>query len=319
MDSIWKDYFVDFGDTDSVNFEVSFAATGVAIYTGKAYRKPGAATCEIRINDICADYLGIPCPLTGETSEHGIAVSFDITNLDTGMIIDTVEFLPDWSYDYGYELASGIITFPIVKTVDPRAPFVYSSLEPNNPFSVGLTLEDGTTQTENLNANSDGVVMFDIMDYTAELAKKVVRILIDGHYYDVDWSLCHNYALYYRNAFGGWDTLLVQGFARKTDGYTRHSQGQTYDNRQSTGRGRRDYAIEVQRSFELLTGWLDEAQAALMHHVLGSTSVYLYDLIGGRAFPVVLTNADCPYKTYDRDGMIDYTINAQIAQEMVRK
>ena len=132
---------------------------------------------------------------------------------------------------------------------------------------------------------------------------------------------CHRYALLYVNAFGGWDTLYLEGLSKEVDRYTRNTMKQRYDNAARSARGTVEYVNEVARSWSLRTGWLSDDEAGRMHHVLGSVCVYLYDIIGESLIPVVILDQECEYKTYRGNGgqMIAYTLEVEQAQELLRR
>jgi hypothetical protein len=55
-----------------------------------------------------------------------------------------------------------------------------------------------------------------------------------------------------------------------------------------------------------------------MHHLTGSTFVYLHDITTGRVHPVTLTASSAERKT--RAGVLHfYEIEAQLAQERIRR
>jgi hypothetical protein len=62
-------------------------------------------------------------------------------------------------------------------------------------------------------------------------------------------------------------------------------------------------------------------EAAKMHHLLGSTEVYLYDLEKDRMIPVVITDNECKYKTFQNEGgkLVEYEINVKVAKQMIRR
>ena len=58
-----------------------------------------------------------------------------------------------------------------------------------------------------------------------------------------------------------------------------------------------------------------------MHHLIGSTEVYMYDLENGDMIPVVLTTNDCRYKTYGTEGnkLMSYEIGVRVAHNRIRR
>ena len=147
---------------------------------------------------------------------------------------------------------------------------------------------------------------------------------------------CARYILYYVNAFGSWASMIVEGTAKETDEYTRTTYKRSYETDYETirksvqPRGTVELQNDYSKKFSLVTGWLTDEQAGRMHHLLGSTNVYLYDRQGsgwdngptvGEFIPVVLTDSSCEYKTYRNQGarLVNYTIEATVAQNYLRR
>ena len=70
---LWKDYVVNLGTGDSIQYRILLHDVEYVIYTGKAYKKPGETNITVKVNDICADYIvnvqahelqhaRLPCP-----------------------------------------------------------------------------------------------------------------------------------------------------------------------------------------------------------------------------------------------------------------
>jgi hypothetical protein len=132
---------------------------------------------------------------------------------------------------------------------------------------------------------------------------------------------CNRYALYYVNAFGGWDSLLIEGNHSETDSLVRHERVVEYDNTSSANRGRVNYVNEIQKRMTLHTSWLLGDEASRMHHLLNATEVYLYDLEKRQMMPVVLTNTTTEYKTYKGNGgqLVNYAIEVAFANDRIRR
>ena len=131
---------------------------------------------------------------------------------------------------------------------------------------------------------------------------------------------CHRYALYYMNAYGGWDAFLIRGTVTERDSLTRRTIRSPYDSGTS-GRGTRNYANEIEKSWTLRTGWLTDGQSGRMHHLLNSTDVWMHDLDSDRLYPVVLTSTETEYRTYRTNGnrMTQYEVEVTLAQDRQRR
>ena len=138
---IWKDKVIDLGDYDSMDFCVKLnAPSGEMIYRGKAHRRPGESHINIRINDICADHLHntLPNLSQAEFSELSFPVTFYVQRLIDGawVSVSTFQFLNDWSYDYGYNVTTMGMAFPINGHVDARQWLVYTAYNAEDVQSI---------------------------------------------------------------------------------------------------------------------------------------------------------------------------------------
>ena len=311
--SIWKDYVVSFGNVAEADYSIYVGSD--QIFSGHAVRRPDEAQLTVRINDVCADYLAHVLPsVTALTAVNDpAAVTFTVKN-GSGTTIDTVQFVADWSFDHGHSVS--VLADPVNGRVSAAQALVASVLS-TSAVSATLTYRNGTTATVTA-SNAGGplqAVTIPLASYS-----NLASVTVNGKTYTVV-PACARYALLYVNAFGGWDTLLMEGRSSEVDGYDRHLMEQRYDNGTRSARGTVEYANEVQRAWTLRTGWLSDAQAARMHHALGSTHAYLYDITGGYALPVVVTDTECQYKTYRGNGgqLVNYTLDVRLAQSMARR
>lgn len=331
---IWKDRYIDLGTGDSVEFSV--VVDGSAIYTGKAYRKPDATSIKIRINDIVADYLGRTRPEWSDGAFAEDAYTLEASVQVDGVEVDSVTFCNDWSYDYGHDPERDGISAPINGKATALAPLVVSVYDAES-VRLNVTYRDGRSSfqivsiaqladflatdfnvdfgIENLRQSGSGAVAFDL----AKWGEDVASVEVNGATYRV--QPCGAFVLYYVNAFGGWDTFLLEGLTKRRDSLKRYERGLMYDNSNSANRGRDNYVNEITRQVEMNTGWLTDAESLRMHHLLNSPCVYLWDVEQALPFPLVLTDTTTEYKTFKGEGRkkVAYTINADIAQDYIRR
>ena len=336
---IWKDRYVTLAASgNSAAFEIrTGSSSGPIIYTGTAYPRPGETDIVAKINDVCADYLRHTFPAPGVRFTAS-AISETFVTLAGGVQKDSVDFVNDWTYDRAGTFSSGmLLSDPVRPLLDPRQLFIFSVLEGNASVNVTLYFADGTTSTvvvsiattADFNANdfSDDFAIQDLGSRpgTGQLDlsqfSDLVAVEVKGKRWEVARDTCARFVVYYVNALGGWDSLLLEGNHQRTDALTRHTMTTDYDNNAPMARGRRDFVIERTPSWVLRSGWLADAESLRMHHLLASVDVYLDDLADGVAYPVVLTDAEAPRKTYRTEGrrMVGYEFNAQLAQERVRR
>jgi hypothetical protein len=120
---------------------------------------------------------------------------------------------------------------------------------------------------------------------------------------------CGRYALLYQNAYGGWDSFLIEGTVYKTGSYTQNTYSKAYDNN-TLDRETWNYANEITYSYNCTTGWLsDEESARLAKHLLPSPDIYLQDIQENTLTPVTMVPQNYKFKTYQNEGkkMVNYT------------
>ena len=341
---IWRDYTVtlDVGTSRTyIDFEIRTGGwSGTTIYAGRAHQRPGVTPIKARINDICADYIAAVLPrLVGEFTYMGNAETFYVVTIVGGTTtqVDSVTFYNNWSYDPDFDPATMDLADPVNGLVDPRQLLFFSVLPGLTSVNATLTYKDGTVSVVSIpiygsgdcsadfspdfniaDSGASGTAVLDLTDYTGHGGLATVQM---GHTTYTVVDRCRTFALYYVNALGGWDQLVLDGNTTARDDLVRYTMAMDYDNSQLAARGRKDYAIEVTPAWELRTGLLADEQSLRMDNLINSTEVYLCDLATGRFYPILLTDTAAERKTYKGQGarMFNYTVNAKLAQERFRR
>lgn len=349
---IWKDYFVTLGTGDVIPFRIRVQdQSGDIIYNGKSHIKPGGTDNSIRINDICADYLtnALPALSQAEFSELSFPLNFVVEAfLQTAQDVDPdwelageVQFMNDWSYDDSYNPATMGMSFPVNGRIDSRQWLVFTAYNAST-ITATLTFTDGTTSqviipieiqadfnydrfpdegifntdfARSARAAGSGTAVFDLSAWD-----NVASVTINGKTWEVVTD-CREWVVYYVNAYGGWDSLLIEGNTIETDSLKRHTREMEYDNRSIQNRGTQNYVNEITKSYTLHTSWMSDAESLRMHHLLNSPEVYLFNINTGDMIPVTLNNTTTEFKTYKNNGgrLVNYTIDATLAQERIRR
>ena len=332
---IWKDYTVILSQDDSTRYRIRQGA--VTIFEGVAYRRPGAIDNEVRINDICADYLTHAVPALSQASFTALTfpLTFDVEiwNGTAWTGADSVAFLNDWSYDYTYDVERDGMAFPVNGFLDPAMWVTFTAYDVPDITAV-LTFADGTTQTVviplaispdfnssfnddfsiSVRASGSGTAVFDLSQWS-----DVVSVEINGITYRVERNCHHRFALYYLNAYGGWDFLLMRGAFTEADDVERKTFQRAYDNSDIRNRGTDNFVNVIGKRYTLHTGWLSDDASSRMHHLLNSPDVYLYDIDLGQMVPVTLTASVTEYKRSPVVRAIDYAVEVAVAQERMRR
>lgn len=128
-------------------------------------------------------------------------------------------------------------------------------------------------------------------------------------------SICGEYAIYYLNRYGGWDSFLIEGNVVKKDEYEKYYTNKSFNNT-TLDFERKVYNNQITTSFELNTGWLtDEQSNTLAFNLIPSNTAYLHNLATGELRPVVITNAETEYKKFINGKKLNrYKITVQNSQ-----
>lgn len=327
---IWKDYIWSEETLDDF-IEYHLDDGGTTIYAGKAYKYPDADRVEFLLNSVTENYLsnGISFPTTLSTSIMPNYLKNFTLVTSTGNEKPII-FFNDWSYK-DTDLTSGyFLSDPITGLIDPRQYVMTSWLLPTgegivNRFyykdgiqtATDVTLKSGIngyTFVENITNLQLGCGDYIIMEFVVSgtISQKQIKYTIDNTGKD--------YVLYYVNAAGGWDSLLIEGNVKKTDEF----ESESYIKRvlrPSTEFARNKYLNTITSSWTLYTGYLNDEQASKMYNLLESTQVYLHNLKDNTITPVLITDTSCEYKTYTNQGKnkFYYTINVESSQDNYRK
>ena len=140
-------------------------------------------------------------------------------------------------------------------------------------------------------------------------------------------NTCGEYALYYLNRYGGWDSFLIEGNIIKTDNYTKlnwrrkgeYNQGYSINALKYIDEKVTD-SVNIDTTYQAYTGWLsDEEAERLVFHLLSSPKVFFQDLNRENKLyntddifaniPIRITSSSAEYKKF-RNGrrLVNYSI-----------
>ena len=284
--SAWEDVILQ--RTESV-FDYRIYNKNNLIFQGRAYKRPNADTNDIKLNKIFENYLSNSINdllNSGEPEDTGVNASkvFQIMKLDadgTETLIDEYTILYDWSYGFRYRGENVNLSRPI-----------------NGRYVAGM-YKMGTTVS-----GPSGAV-------TNTLNGGAYNVLAD----------CGDYALYYLNAYGGWDALLIDGTVLKKSTITQYTTDHNYNNNKIEFEQTK-YINEIQDAYEINTGFLTDEQAAnLSKNLIPSKEVYLHIISENKLIPVLITDTSVTYQTYQTNNlqMPQYKINVKESQVKLRR
>ena len=327
MIPIWKDIFVQLSATaPSTGIAYTVWLEDTRIFSGTAHARPGETTTKIRVNDILAPYLTRGFTPAGETDIPSATFHVDVG----GVTVWQNKVYADWSYDTLFLVASDPLNAPISDILLPGQLVPATRGDENSSNSITFRVGYETpTGDFNADFNRDflvlatdyadvtktvgpgGTAWLDLLDYPTAVTVEVL-----GKTYRVGGGCCNKHAFYYVNAYGAWDTLVVGGKTDESDALTRFNTEKVYDNATTVARGQVNYVNELAHTYRFHTSPLPEAQSLKMHHLLNSPHVLVHNTVQGIVRPLVLTGNTTEYK---QRGLNQYTIDARLAQNRVRR
>lgn len=282
------------------------------IYSAKVYRYPDSESLSFEINDVLSNYMSNHIQFTEGNgimadylNEYYISL---FTQMGDVIMIETDETV--YVYDAWEKPKQAILNDPINNLVDSRQ-FIFANYIDGygdvSLYADGVEVDS----SDGLNGRFYSTRVLkpcgSILSFDTRRNNTTTGVL----QYEVgDGS--KDYVLYYVNAYGGWDSLLINGNVKRTDNFTSYS----YRNKQN---GKVKYMNEITPSWSLYTD--DMNDGSKMYHLLESTEVYLHNLKTDEIIPVVISDSSCEYKTYANQGntRFYYVINVEASKYKYRK
>lgn len=279
---IWKDTTYT-SSTSALTYTIN--VDGSSIFSGTSVAPPDGGPIEIRLNDICENWLHTEMPdfrsFTDNTTQHPLAFrSFVIKDSNSNTTLGTYAFLNCYDQTFDWTGQTATLSNPVNGHASSQM-YLFKT-----DFAGGSV----TTRTS--------------------LGS------IDGY----DRSYCGEGAIYYLNRRGGYDSFLLEGYIKRTDNYERDSLLKVYNNT-TIDFGERPYATKTTASWELNTGWLtDEQSKNFAWNVAGSNQIWLHDFQSGEIYPVEIEDTNVEYKEY-RHGRkkVSYSVVVRSAQSYFNK
>ena len=317
---IWKDTQASYVTlADSQIFTIS--VDGQTIYNGRLVRKPGEIGLTTYVNRLVKDYLSAKIDFNRRyrtQAQDNYVREFTI-NPATTAGVSSYKFYCDYGYEEGgvADNTLSVISRPLHNVVDPRQ--ILADLSENTSHLVMVRLRNAErnlaeslpnkvqTFTHQLSQSMVG----DIIDIVDDMAGEVLAS------YEVR-NTCAEYCLYYLNAHGGYDHLLINGTTLRSDNIKRTEITRVVDNT-ALKHGRSDVHTEITRTWRLNTGHLTDAQWAKTHHLLGSTHVFLHNLDSGEIVPVVIKANKADFNTYRNKGRKMSQLSIDVEESIKRE
>lgn len=357
MRPIFLDYVIEWADTAAQAEPVLFAVEvdGEEVYRGRLLCVDGSYS--FNLSDIIADTLAqtFPACLGGGKADYPLTAAaasapavrravtvsgwYESNTGDPDFTADPV-FMYDWSYDDDSAVPARLEDFLRSDPIDGRIhPLQYIILSAFDDLALTVTQhlpDDGSDFNGDFSDDFGGG---GDVESALNISKKTNAVLppaswagrvevsdgVNAVEFEVMPCTRARYVLHYVNAFGGWDSFVPTGICKVSDALTRQEYTRRHINAKAgawvPGRGRSVYHVDAARSYEMSTGWLTEAQAARMHHLIESPEVWIYDTADSRFIPAVVNDNSVEFKTHAGEGhkLIAYTLALSEAFNRIRK
>lgn len=300
MQAIWSDTYYTDSATQKAYFIFSIKmvendGTKEPVFYGKAWLNPSSSEgITINLNQYCRDYLKNDMAdlldiSTTVTHTHNDMVKTFILSNENDVEITRYTFINDWSYTYkNYTNTPCKLSNPI-----------------NGKFKNGMLGFYTYLDTDNKVKSVISPSITDLNDRAREALYK-------------ETDNCKaQYALYYSNRNGGWDSFLIDGKVIKNDTYQNYFTASNYNNN-TIQFGKKVYHNVITTRYELHTGWLKDSESEnLAFNLLPSNNIYLHNLKDDTIVPVIISNSETDYKTFrNQDNkLFNYTITVECSHK----
>lgn len=342
---------------ESYDYKISVDDEDGYIYSGKCVALPDGTSNSILLNNICSPYLNSSfpieeLPLRGSSSSTN--KTFQIKDYQRRFDIyapnNIGNFIEVGSYKFynSYDGSVGVILSEPIKIKK------VSRIGYNEEYAVidkRQILLCSLFDMDYDGINDDGVIGYEEIhlkgykNENVELFDEVISLLKGQTLYTQRLShledgcvlsferlngnpfikyvvkeTCADYCLYYCNAYGGWDSLLIYGNSLKTDKINSHYYTKSFNNTKPDFE-RKKYVNVITPKYTLYTDWFTDEEQSKMYHLLESTEVYLHNLNTDKIEPVNITNTTLDYKTFTNNGKKKWynKIDVEVAQDKIRR
>lgn len=293
-----------------------------ALFRGTAWRRKSGQAVTFYPNDIARTLFTDDVPDVSRAVIYTTPLSIATINVgveDSIPIALGVNFYRDYSYkDLTGTIISGLPTSGIV--MPWNCPLVVSFLPGTHVITKHY--KDGTSQDTTLTST---VPETWATGRCGSPTGSTESIDIDGNFLKV--STCGaEYAVLWRNKWGGYDCLPFSGIRKQTDNITRNKFNRLFVQTAEYMQARADvpYLNEVTEQWTLNSGIVNDATAEMIADLLASPAVWLLEnlpISKNEPKAINITDSTAEHLTYKNNGgqLLKFTITAEVAQPRERR
>lgn len=207
------------------------------VFAGKAYKYPDKDKITISINEVVENYLKTEWPTV-----KGVNIMNDYMKDVTVELSDSYTFdftfYNDWSYKYRSDSQPSFLNDPINNNIAPWQWIFVSTFSTTGKPAIDKIINDEPLFAYT-HPNAGGCIYWDIALNDIEGCGDKISYMFRNTGESLDYVVDNSdkeYVLYYVNAAGGWDSLLLDGNVKQTDNieselYRKRTSGQyQFDN-----------------------------------------------------------------------------------------
>ena len=299
------------------------------IFSGKVYAQKTDSVRSINVNDIIEDYTSDSIDITSSQrwqkteNEKVFTLATGVNETEMSDMFNLV-VADDWSY--ADRARTYFTSDPICYTLDSRQYFIFSV---QNRY--GDTLPSYSYQTDTMSV--DGVESGDYKVVSDESYTQIIKDISNLKTIDITemnnvddtryFKVCttkNKYCLYYKNLYGGYDSILLNPTSQLSASITDNTLTTDYDTT-VLNHYKRSYSKTIQNKWTLKTNLLNDTQSEKMRHIYTSNQMWLHNLETGRLYAVNPVDKTFTEKTFksNKHKPLSYTITVEEAYTQDRR
>lgn len=299
------------------------------IFSGKVYAQKTDLVRSVNVNDIIEDYTSDGIDITSSQrwqkteNEKVFTLATGVNETEMSDMFNLV-VADDWSY--ADRARTYFTSDPICYTLDSRQYFVFSV---QNRY--GDTLPSYSYQTDLVSV--DGVESGDYKVVSDESYTQIIKDISNLKTIDITemnnvddtryFKVCttkNKYCLYYKNLYGGYDSILLNPTSQLSASITDNTLTTDYDTT-VLNHYKRSYSKTIQNKWSLKTNLLNDTQSEKMRHIYTSNQMWLHNLETGKLYAVNPVDKTFTEKTFksNKHKPLSYTITVEEAYTQDRR
>lgn len=299
------------------------------IFSGKVYAQKTDSYRNINVNEIIEDYTSDSIDITSSQrwqkteNEKVFTIATGVNETEMSDMINVV-VTDDWSY--ADRSRTYFTSEPICYTLDSRQYFIFSVQNRYGDTLPSYAYQTGTMSIDGVDSGDYKVVSDE--SYT-QIIKDISNLktiditemnnVDDTRYFKV-CSTKNKYCLYYKNLYGGYDSILLNPTSQLSASITDSTLTTDYDTT-TLNHYKRSYSKTVQNKWTLKTNLLNDTQSEKMRHIYTSNQMWLHNLETGKLYAVNPTDKTFTEKTFksNKHKPLSYTITVEEAYTQDRR